>query len=244
MKQKLTISAALLLAGIVGAVLQHYYNELTIQNRFSQAFVDITAKSPSMETSSLIEHKLPTLLVIGDSISKGYLPPLRKILKNRFHIIHIDDNARTTAYTLKHLRAWLRMTPRFDYVLYNNGLHDLERIQMDDDAEVSLAKVPEENYKQNLEAILTIFMESDAKLIFATTTPIPEKASGWLSGREIEYNQAAIKIVRKHGGAICDLHTISLPLLPIIQNRSDVHFNPIGSWVLALAITSVLLNQL
>ena len=86
--------------------------------------------------------------------------------------------------------------------------------------------------------------KTNTRLVFATTTPIPNKALGWISGREVEYNDVAKEIMKDNGVSICDLHAIALPMLPIIQLDTNIHPNAIGSWILAAAVSSVILNEM
>lgn len=190
---------------------------------------------------------MPTILLIGDSISAGYFEPLKRILDGKVLAQRIPDNAKNTQYTLNNLHSWLIKHESIDLIVFNNGLHDLmhadEKGKTADSKNEVLA-VDIQNYKKNMIQIVSILKKTNARLVFATTTPIPNKALGWISGSEVEYNNVAKEIMKDNGVSICDLHAIALPMLPIIQLDTNIHPNAIGSWILAAAVSSVILNEM
>jgi len=241
MKRRLQIVLVLIVAMMSGATLYSYYFNLTINFRLRDAFVNLLDANEKRE----LESDLPTLLIVGDSISKGYMEPLKTILTGKINVEHIPDNAKDTEYTLRNLSEWLNKSSRSELILFNNGLHDLAYV----DKNGKLAnprkgkyKVSLDVYQKNLNEIVRILKKTEARLLYATTTPIPEESVDRVAGSEIEYNEAAIKIMRNHRVIICDLHTIASPLLPVIQNQGGIHFNSIGSWILAESIASVVLS--
>lgn len=244
MKHKTQIVIALIFAMTSGAVLYRYYLNLSLHNRISEEFVNLFEENNAPDESK--DLNLPSILIIGDSISKGYIPPLKIILDGKINVEQIDDNAKDTNYTLSNLSTWLKKKSRHDLILFNNGLHDLECVyqngQLDDEAAGEFS-VSLESYRENLNKIVKVLQKTEAKLLFATTTPIPDEAAGWIAGSEMDYNRAAMEIMESNGVEICDLHTIAVPYLPIIQRHTDIHFNPIGSWIMATGIAAVILNQ-
>jgi len=67
---------------------------------------------------------LPKVLIIGDSISIGYTPPLTEMLRGKAEVVHNPGNATHSAYGLKNLDAWLG-DAKWDVIQFNHGLHDL-----------------------------------------------------------------------------------------------------------------------
>src|SRR6476659_1934499 len=124
---------------------------------------------------SFTEQK-PKVLIIGDSISIGYTPFVKKNLADQAIVIHNRGNAKYTQNGLDSLDAWLG-DEHFDVIQFNWGLWDLcyrnpkenldpkyrDKIK----GEVSTTK---EEYQANLEAIVTRLEKTHAKLIFVTTT--------------------------------------------------------------------------
>ena len=181
---------------------------------------------------------LPTVLIIGDSISIGYMEPLKEMFKGIALLEHHPGNAQHSGYGLEHLDQWLGET-RWDVIHFNHGLHDLKYV--DDEGKNVASKeeghiqVSLDQYAKNMEEIVIRLKETDAVLIFATTTPYPAQTDGPL--REMEdaakYNTVALEIMASHGIAVNDLYSFARPQLDKIQRPNNVHFTPEGSHVLA-----------
>ncbi len=90
-------------------------------------------------------------------------------------------------------------------------------------------------YKKNLEIIVEKLKATGAKLIFATTTPYPDKVEGPLRdpGMPVKYNSEAVKIMNKKGIIINDLYAFMLPRMTELQLPNNVHFTEDGSKALA-----------
>ena len=178
---------------------------------------------------------LPQVLIIGDSISIGYFKPLQEKLKDIAIVIHNEGNAQHTAYGLKKLDQWLDDT-KWDVIHFNFGLHDLKYIDeqgKNTSVETGKQQIPIDQYVQNLDEIVKRLKKTGAKLIFATTTPVPDGTKIRVKGEAAIYNRVAIKVMKKHGVAINDLYSFALPRLKEIQRQSNVHFYPKGSEQLA-----------
>jgi lysophospholipase L1-like esterase len=91
------------------------------------------------------------------------------------------------------------------------------------------------DYEANLRSLVATLKKTGAKLIWATTTPIPE---GELNpprkfGQVKEYNDIAAKVMSENGVAIDDLNAHITPQLATMQNPRDVHYTSAGSEYLA-----------
>src|SRR5690242_19927704 len=115
------------------------------------------------------EAGLPRVLLIGDSISIGYTIPVRELLKGKANVHRILTNGADTKNGLEHLAEWLG-TGKWDVIHFNWGLHDLK---VDPDGS---RQVPLEQYQQNLRELVSRLNRTGARLIFATTTPVPESS--------------------------------------------------------------------
>ena len=89
-------------------------------------------------------------------------------------------------------------------------------------------------------------LSPDAKLIFATTTPVPEGADGRFAGDAEKYNAAATKVLQKHPEiTINDLFTFTKPnhakwwIKP-----NDVHYNPAGRAAQGDEVARVIVDEL
>ncbi|MDZ4404443.1 SGNH/GDSL hydrolase family protein [Prosthecobacter sp.] len=161
------------------------------------------------------DPKLPRVLLIGDSISRGYTLDVRKAMAGKANVHRAPENCGPTANGVKKIEIWLG-AGKWDVIHFNFGIHD--------------RKTPPADYEQRLEALITRMKQTGAKLIFATTTPVPPDTK---DGPEIvtqiaEKNEIARRVMQKHGVAINDLHAFLAPQLEGIANPKDVHFNGKG----------------
>jgi acyl-CoA thioesterase-1 len=189
---------------------------------------------------------LPKVLIIGDSISIGYFKPLQERLKDVAVLIHNEGNAQHTAYGLKKLDEWLDDT-RWDVIHFNFGLHDLKYVDArgrNTSVETGKQQIPIDQYEQNLDKIVTRLKKTGTKLIFATTTPVPDGTKIRVKGDAATYNRAAERVMKKHGIAINDLYSFALPRLKEIQREQNVHFYPQGSEQLAEQCAKSILKAL
>ena len=67
-------------------------------------------------------------------------------------------------------------------------------------------------------------------MIFATTTPVPEKSNGRKAGDAERYNAVALDVMKKHPSIIInDLFTLTKPMQSKWWTRpGNVHFNEKG----------------
>ncbi|MBM3882503.1 MAG: DUF4091 domain-containing protein [Verrucomicrobia bacterium] len=178
---------------------------------------------------------LPRVLLIGDSISIGYTLPVRERLAGIANVHRIPENGGPTTNGLARLDAWLG-TQRWDVIHFNWGLHDL-RIMDNGRQQVALPQ-----YERNLDQLVQRLKQTGARLIWASTTPVPEGKLGTprCSKDVPRYNEAARKVMDKHGVAINDLYAFALPQLSRIQIPTNVHFTKEGSAVLAQPVAEAI----
>jgi len=185
------------------------------------------------------DPKLPRVLLIGDSISIGYTLPVRSLLAGRANVHRIPANGGPTTNGLAHVEEWLG-TNRWHVIHFNWGLHDL-KILSD-----GRHMVPIDQYEKNLEELVRRLQKTGAKLIWASTTPVPEGKLGPLRkpGDEIAYNVAAMRVMEKNGVSLNDLYAFALPQLAKIQSPANVHFTSDGSAVLAEPVAKAISTAL
>ena len=189
---------------------------------------------------------LPKVLIIGDSISIGYFEPARQLLECKALVYHNPGNAQHTANGLAKLDTWLGTT-KWDVIHFNFGLHDIKYVDQAGKA-VSVDKgtqqIPIDQYEKNLEQLAVKLKKTGAKLIFATTTPVPQGAASRVKGDADRYNTAAKKIMKKHRIAVNDLYEYARPRLDEIQRKQNVHFHEEGSRLLAEQVAASILKAL
>lgn len=201
-------------------------------------------QAPFVETSG--EPDLPDVLLIGDSISMGYTIPTRERLKGRANVHRPSENCGPTSRGLERLDEWLG-DRRWDVIHFNWGLHDLKYV----DVEGKLADPRRggplaaiEQYRENLGKLVERLRATGAKLIWATTTPVPAGANGRKQGDAATYNAAAKEIMNQPGIAMNDLYAFALPRLKEIQLPQNVHFTKEGSRRLADQVAAAILERL
>ena len=177
---------------------------------------------------------LPRVLLIGDSISMGYTVPVRTLLKDKANVHRPLTNCGPTTKGLEALDQWLG-TGKWDVIHFNWGLHDLK--WCDDkgtitDVGTGHQQVPIADYEKNLRALVARLKQTGAKLIWCSTTPVPEGTKGRVPRDEVKYNQAAARVMKEEGVATDDLYAFALPQLGDIQLPKNVHFKPEGYAVL------------
>ena len=126
-------------------------------------------------------------------------------------------------------------------------------VALEDNWDVSQLKVPPaegkqqipiDQYKRNLDELTKRLKRTGATIIFATTTPVPEGASGRVPGDAKRYNDVALAIMRKHKVSVNDLYTFAISRLDEIQRPHDVHFTQEGSRLLAEQVAQSILVAL
>lgn len=181
---------------------------------------------------------LPKVLILGDSISIGYTPYVKEMLAQEATVVRPEENCQGTTHGLANIDKWLGDT-KWDVIHFNFGLHDLKHVDpvtrknSNDPNHPQQADVKQ--YSRNLKAITAKLKATKAKLIFATTTPYPDKPDGPLrrADQSAKYNKAALRIMKKHKVAIDDLYSFVLPKMSDLQIPRNVHFTKAGSRVLA-----------
>jgi len=182
---------------------------------------------------------LPRVLLIGDSISMGYTVPTRKLLKGKANLHRILENGGPTIRGLAKLSKWLGKK-RWDVIHFNWGLHDL-KVMPD-----GKHQVPIDQYEKNLTDLVKRLKATGAKLIWASTTPVPDKTTRPPRSNEqvMAYNAVAKKIMDANKIPIDDLYAFALPQLEQIQRPKNVHFTEKGSAVLARQVAASILAAL
>jgi hypothetical protein len=196
------------------------------------------APDPSMVPVEEVPN-LPRVLLIGDSISMGYTVPVRELLKGKANVHRIAENGGPTINGLEHIPQWLG-SGKWDVIHFNWGLHDL-KIGSDESRQVPLDK-----YEQNLRELVARLRQTGARLVFATTTPVPEGKLNprRVSGDVIAYNAAALKVMHENAIPIDDLYGFALPRLKTIQLPVNVHYTPEGYQALAGQVAESILQEL
>lgn len=174
------------------------------------------------------------VLIIGDSISLGYFPTVKKELAAEAEVLHNPGNAQHTGTGLRMIDQWLG-DQKYDVILFNWGLWDLcyrhpdSKVQGQRDKLNGEITYTVDRYEANMEKLVQRLKKTGAKLVFVTTTVIPPDEAGRFEGDEITYNNAAKNVMKKYGVELCDLHQYSVEVHKQYKLKDgDVHYVPEG----------------
>ena len=196
------------------------------------------APNPTMQPLQDVAG-LPRVLLIGDYISIGYTLPTRKLLEGKANVHRIPANGGPTKNGIANLKKWLG-DGKWDVIHFNWGIHDL-KFMPDGKRQVEAA-----DYEANLRSLVATLKTTGAKLIWASTTPIPEGALNPQRkfGQVPEYNAIAAKVMTENGVTLNDLNAWMTPRFEELHKPKDLHYTEAGSEHLARkvaeAITQVL----
>jgi acyl-CoA thioesterase-1 len=183
------------------------------------------------------EPGLPRVLLIGDSISIGYTLPVRELLKGKANVHRIPANGGSTKDGVAKIDAWLGKE-KWDVIHFNWGLHDLKHWK-DGKMDMSAPQVSTlDEYEKNLRALVKKMKATGAKLIWATTTRVPEGSSGRAHAEEVKYNAVAARVMKDEGIPTDDLHESSEPKISEWQIPQNVHFTAEGYAGLAAKVAA------
>ena len=178
------------------------------------------------------DPKLPRVLLIGDSISRGYTMDVRAALAGKANIHRAPENCGPSTRGLKNLPIHLG-EGKWDVIHFNYGIHD--------------RGTPSDVYASNLEQIIAGLEKTGAKLVWARTTP-PAPGSTNHEGYTPEMcdrvNSIADGIMKSHGIPEDDLCSLVQPRLTELQLTNNVHFSDAGYQLMANQVAVSILSAL
>lgn len=184
--------------------------------------------------------ELPRVLIVGDSISIGYTPRVRKLLDGKANVHRPNTNCRWSAFGAEHIDQWVGDS-KWDVVHFNFGLWDWYGWSQP-------VKATPQSYAKSLDTIVAkLKAKTDATLIFGVTTPPcigPEKKVKFVvsQAQAQEFNDAAIAVMNKHGVTINNLYEVIGDDRAKYQlGEEDVHYNDAGRDRLAAAVADKIL---
>ena len=173
---------------------------------------------------------LPRVLLIGDSISRGYTLNVRHALKGKVNVHRAPANCGPTTMGLKQLDLWLG-DGKWDLIHFNFGIHDRN-------------SKPAE-YAERLEQIVLKLKPTGAKLVWVSSTPLAGGADSKFKEGVIErLNEVAAELMQKHGIPTDDLYSVARPVQSDIQTSDGCHFNAEGYVLLGQTVADCLLQHL
>jgi acyl-CoA thioesterase-1 len=195
------------------------------------------------------KEKLSKVLVLGDSISIGYYPFVKELMKDNATVTRPfkkngnAENCQGTTNGIKHIDKWIGDT-KWDVIHFNFGLHDIKHVHPETGANSNNPDDPHQadpkQYEKNLREIVGKLKSTGAKLIFATTTPYPDVGLKPLRkpGMYKKYNKVALKIMKENGIEVNDLCAFVIPRMEELMRPNNVHFTEKGSEALAKQVVA------
>jgi len=182
----------------------------------------------------------PRVLILGDSISIGYTPLVKRDLQDVAEVFRPKENCQHTAYGLEHLDRWLGTekwgTEKWDVIHFNWGIWDTHMLSAQNElirdeagfkGESHIRHTPEQ-YRENLTKLVDKLEKTGATLIWATTTPCLSRTGNRFADIK-NLNKVADEIMRKRGIAVDDLYEFALPNAAAWQQSDKAHFNETGN---------------
>ncbi len=187
------------------------------------------------------------IVLIGDSIRMGYDKYVKDALKNSAEVYYPEDNCRFAEYVLRYAHEWKEKfccKDDVDLVHFNAGLWDcLEAFDGEPHSTLDFYE-----YEIERVALRLRMLFPEAKLVFATSTPVIEEKCAPNFKRHnstIEkFNEAAKGVMKKHGVIINDLYILAQSF-PEKYHSDAVHFyTPEGTEAIGGKVLSVICNEL
>jgi len=193
----------------------------------------------------------PRILILGDSISIGYTPFVQELLKNEAVVVRPmanekqAENCEGTTKGVEAVERWLKLQGgHWDVIHFNFGLHDLKQVdpvtKKNSNEATGVHQADPDVYERQLRQIVAALKKTNARLIYALTTPVPN--GGVKPYRDVldplRYNEIALRVMEQNGVAVNDLYAVALPRLKEIQQPINVHFTKQGSQLLAEAVVA------
>jgi len=174
---------------------------------------------------------LPRLLIIGDSISRGYTLATRHILAGKINVHRAPENCGPTANGLKKVDIWLG-SGKWDVITWNFGIHDRNTAPA--------------TYKANLESLIKRLRQTGAKVLWVRTTPAPPSGTNnekFSDAQCDRLNAVADEVMKANHISEVDLFTLLKPRLAELQLPNNVHFKEDGYQLMGGEMAKVILAE-
>ena len=193
----------------------------------------------SLRMATVADGSLPRVLLIGDSITNGYLEPVRKALDGK---ANIDAWITPTSQGDKSLPATLAAIlaqEKYAVIHFNLGLHGWQK-----------GRIPEGQFEPLTHQMVQALKKNapQAKLIWATITPVttkgePEKLNAEIQPTIEQHNAMALKVMKEERVEINDLAGLMMPNLKLAAGDM-FHWKPEGRDLQVKQVSAVLLKAI
>jgi len=180
---------------------------------------------------------LPRILLIGNSITRGYYTEVQKLLAGKAYVARLATSKSVGDPGLLKEVSLVMSYYKFDIVHFNNGLHGW--------------KYSEQEYEKSFPDLVKTIRKNapSAKLMWATITPV--RIKGDISKldpkteRIKERNRIALAVVSKQKDIrVDDLWAATIDKPEYFQGGDGTHPNPSGYQALAQTVVTALMALL
>jgi hypothetical protein len=152
-------------------------------------------------------------LVIGDSISIGYTPFLKKLYPDN-QVMHNSCNGKNSSNGAKYVTLWTDHADHFEYCTFNHGIWNLY-----DGWQVSM-----DQYLDDLTYEASVLSEKCDHVMFITATDVPKGNVYGKDNKIVNLNRQAVKRMNELGIKVCDTYTLSETITDLHLTTNDVHW--------------------
>ncbi len=179
------------------------------------------------------DKALPRILLIGNSLTRGYYPEVVKLLEGKAYVARLTTTKSICDPALKKEIDLIMSYAKFDIVQFNNGLHGFG--------------YTEDEYKAAFPGFVKTIRDNapNAKLMWATLTPLHTRADAKVFTANIDRIKARNKIALDYVTAQKDIRVDDLWALVIdhpeyYQGGDGAHPVPAGYTALAQKVAAEL----
>jgi len=175
----------------------------------------------SLRMAAVTDTTLPRVLLIGDSITNGYLEPVRKALAGRANIDAWITPTTQADKSLPGTLAAILGQEKYSVIHFNLGLHGWQKGRIPEGQFIPATRTMVQALKANAPR---------AKLIWATITPVtvkgqPEQLDPEIQPTIEEHNKMALLVMKEEGVAIDDLASVVAGQLELAAG-DQFHWKP------------------
>jgi len=177
------------------------------------------------------DPSLPVVWTGGDSVSMGWVGPLREALSGEASVLRPNENCSTSAYWLERLEHYwwpLGQARGVSVVVFNMGLHDI----------MPHRAISQSAYGDNLDALVVVLRRlfPRAQLLFVNTSFVGENPGtvGRDNANVILYNGEASTRMAAQGVPVLDMYALCAANYPAWYvdegsfTQDDEHMNDTG----------------
>jgi len=154
------------------------------------------------------ESEKKVVFLIGDSIRMGYCETVKRELADTAEVVFPEENCRYSQYIITSLRAWSGLCDpeRVALVQFNCGHWDVAHWN-DEEVSLNSPEIYAHNIRRIIDRLRVIY--PNAKIVFATTTPMNPDGSNSVNSRTTQeimaYNAVGVHTAQACGAEVNDL---------------------------------------